>query len=76
MATREDLPDFVGAAADAIADLWAHVKDSEDTELKALVALVHHTSSDALDAACEVYNEERSFFLPPSRSGPDDKPEI
>lgn len=65
MATVDDLPVLVQASAQSLADLWAYVREGDNQTLKDLVTSVHHTTSDALDVACEVFGVERETLLPP-----------
>lgn len=80
MATLNDLPAAVQASNASLQAVWNYAKSINDETLKGLVATHHHTLSAALNDACEVFEVERDWLLPPpeeaARSGPDDKPEV
>ena len=74
MADKNDLPPIAQDLEEKMQGLWDLVKDTDNSPLKSAVTGLHHAMSDGLDTLAEVLDEERSFFLPVARSGPDDKP--
>jgi hypothetical protein len=68
------LQPLVADAFAAFGDLWDYVKNSEDSELKALVTAAHHTTRDAYTAALEEFEVDAGDLTPQARSGGTDKP--